>query len=83
MGFCRILFISYTHSNNYLVVMICIFSVVIFFQGVSKPVDVEEVQEKVKDVICKTVTNIPLTESISRDQLSETVSVVIIVRFTM
>ena len=37
-------------------------------------VDAEEVQEKVKEVICKTITNIPLSEVISKECFSETVS---------
>ena len=37
-------------------------------------VDAGEVQEKVKEVICKTITNIPLSEASSRDRLSDTVS---------
>ena len=37
-------------------------------------VDVGEVQEKVKEVICKTITNIPLSEASSKDQLSDAVS---------
>ncbi|XP_058956250.2 uncharacterized protein [Pocillopora verrucosa] len=34
-------------------------------------VDAGEVQEKVKEVICKTITNIPLSEASSKDQLSD------------
>lgn len=34
-------------------------------------VDASEVQEKVKEVICKTVTNIPLSEATSKEQLSD------------
>ena len=37
-------------------------------------VDASEVQEKVKEVICKTITNIPLSEASSKDQLSDAVS---------
>ena len=37
-------------------------------------VDAGEVQEKVKEVICKTITNIPLSEASSRDRLSDAVS---------
>ena len=37
-------------------------------------VDAGEVQEKVKEVICKTITNIPLSEASSKDQLSDAVS---------
>jgi len=33
-------------------------------------VDAGEVQEKVKEVICKTITNIPLSEASSRDRLN-------------
>lgn len=34
-------------------------------------VDAGEVQEKVKEVICKTITNIPLSEASSRERLSD------------
>lgn len=34
-------------------------------------VDAGEVQEKVKEVICKTITNIPLSEATSKEQLSD------------
>ena len=37
-------------------------------------VDAGEVQEKVKEVICKTITNIPLSEASSRERLSDAVS---------
>ena len=37
-------------------------------------VDAGEVQEKIKEVICKTITNIPLSEASSRDRLSDAVS---------
>ena len=33
-------------------------------------VDGTEVQEKVKEVICKTITSIPLTDATSRERLS-------------
>ena len=36
--------------------------------------DAGEVQEKVKEVICKTITNIPLSEATSKEQLSDAVS---------
>ena len=32
--------------------------------------DAAEVQEKVKEVICKTITSIPLTDATSREQLN-------------
>jgi len=37
-------------------------------------VDAGEVQEKVKEVICKTITNVPLSEASSRERLSDAVS---------
>ena len=39
--------------------------------------DAGEVQEKVKEVICKTITNIPLSEATSKERLSDAVSVTI------
>ena len=38
------------------------------FQG--SEVDAVEVQEKVKEVICKTITSIPLTDATSRERLN-------------
>ncbi|XP_058956249.2 uncharacterized protein [Pocillopora verrucosa] len=41
------------------------------FLAKESQVDAGEVQEKVKEVICKTITNIPLSEASSKDQLSD------------
>ena len=38
------------------------------FQG--SEVDAAEVQEKVKEIICKTITSIPLTDATSRERLN-------------
>ena len=41
--------------------------------------DTAEVQEKVKEVICKTITSIPLTDATSRERLnSDVVSKILI-----
>lgn len=39
--------------------------------GKESQVDASEVQEKVKEVICKTITSIPLSEATSKEQLSD------------
>ncbi|XP_078380855.1 uncharacterized protein LOC144663698 isoform X1 [Oculina patagonica] len=39
--------------------------------GKESQVDAGEVQEKVKEVICKTITNIPLSEATSKERLSD------------
>ena len=45
--------------------------------------DAGEVQEKVKEVICKTITNIPLSEATSKERLSDAVSVTIYISINL
>ena len=43
---------------------------ILWFCFQSSEVDAAEVQEKVKEVICKTITSIPLTDATSRERLN-------------